>query len=128
MTWGIRRPKLVDEWKAVHHRLTKEQRTAELGCYMLRSTDGGVNWSALGYRVPVYSPHGPINLSDGRLLYPGKAIYGDDSVGVCEKSRRWPNVELVGQDSHATWRSIGRLSRTACSRSKQWDIDLSHSQ
>ncbi len=90
-------PKLVDEWKAVHHRLTKEQRTAELGCYMLRSTDGGVNWSAR-YRVPVNSPHGPINLSDGRLLYPGKAIYGDDSVGVCES-----------RDDGQTWSWLAKI-------------------
>ena len=38
---------------------------------MLRSTDGGLTWSA-PYRVPLTTPHGPISLSDGRLLHAGK--------------------------------------------------------
>ncbi len=75
-------PQLINEWQAVHHRLTAHQRQQELGCYMLRSTDGGVNWSAR-YRVPVNSPHGPVALSDGRLLYAGKALWGDKRVGIC---------------------------------------------
>lgn len=74
--------KLIDEWQAVHNRLTAEQRKKELGCYMLRSTDGGVTWSAR-YAVPVNSPHGPVLLGDGRLLYPGKALWDGGKVGVC---------------------------------------------
>lgn len=75
--------KLLLEWQAVHHRLNAEQRNAELGNYMLRSTDGGINWSQR-YRVPINSPHGPVVMNNGRLLYAGKAIYGDDKIGVCE--------------------------------------------
>ena len=41
---------------------------------MLRSTDGGMNWSA-PYRVPVNSPHGPVALSSGRLVYAGKKLW-----------------------------------------------------
>ena len=58
------------EWEAAHGRLTERERQAELGCWMLRSTDGGVTWSAR-YRVPVNSPHGPAPLADGRLLFMG---------------------------------------------------------
>ena len=76
-------PKLLLEWQAVHNRLTAEQRNGELGNYLLRSVDGGVNWSHR-YRVPLNSPHGPVALANGRLLYAGKAIYGDERVGVCE--------------------------------------------
>ena len=76
-------PKLLLEWQAVHNRLTAEQRNGELGNYLLRSDDGGVNWSHR-YRVPLNSPHGPVALANGRLLYAGKAIYGDERVGVCE--------------------------------------------
>ena len=76
-------PKLILEWQAIHQRLSADQRKAELGNYMLRSTDGGVNWSAR-YRVPLNSPHGPVVLANGRLLYAGKAIHGDERVGVCE--------------------------------------------
>lgn len=78
-------PKLIDEWRAVHNRLTAEERKQELGCYMLRSTDGGRTWSAR-YSVPLDSPHGPINLDDGTLLYPGKDLWGDGRVGVCHST------------------------------------------
>jgi len=43
-------------------------------CWMLRSEDGGLNWSP-AYRVPLNSPHGPINLADGRLFYAGVALW-----------------------------------------------------
>lgn len=76
-------PKLVQEWQAVHHRIDGDARKKELGCYMLRSTDGGVTWSNR-YRVPCNSPHGPTPLADGRLLYAGKALWGDEQVGVWE--------------------------------------------
>lgn len=76
----------IREWTAVHDRITAEQRQAELGCWMLRSTDGGVNWDARS-RVPVNSPHGPIALTDGRLLYPGVALWTPDrKVGVCQST------------------------------------------
>ena len=51
---------------------------------MIRSTDGGITWSAR-YSSLVNSPHGPVQLSDGRLLYAGKVLWtGDGEVGVCE--------------------------------------------
>lgn len=78
-------PKLLREWQAVQSRLTAEQRKSELGNYMLRSVDGGVTWSER-YRVPLNSPHGPTVMLDGRLLYAGKAIYGDERIGVCEST------------------------------------------
>jgi sialidase-1 len=80
------------EWNALHNRVTAEQRKALLDCWMLRSADG-ITWSA-PYRVPVNSPHGPIALKDGRLLYAGKKLWAGGSIGVCESkddgvSWRW---------------------------------------
>ena len=75
--------KLIAEWRAAHNRINAEQRQKELGTWMLRSTDGGVTWSAR-YAVPLNSPHGPVVLRDGRLIYAGKALWKDDRVGVCE--------------------------------------------
>lgn len=73
-------------WKAAHERISAEQRNAELGQWMIRSTDGGVTWSAR-YPSIVNSPHGPIELADGRLLYAGKELWtGDRRVGVCEST------------------------------------------
>jgi hypothetical protein len=74
---------LLMEWRAAHNRITAEQRKQELGTWMMRSTDGGVTWSAR-YAVPVNSPHGPVVLRDGRLIFAGKALWKDERVGVCE--------------------------------------------
>jgi Neuraminidase (sialidase) len=77
-------PEVVARWKAAQLRLSDEERKAELGEWLIRSTDGGKSWST---RIPtlVNSPHGPVQLSDGRLLYAGKQLWSEDKkVGVCE--------------------------------------------
>src|SRR5262249_46147986 len=58
-------PERLKSWQAARDRLTSEQRQAQLGQWMIRSTDGGVTWSPR-YSSIVNSPHGPIELSDGR--------------------------------------------------------------
>ncbi|MDB5337126.1 MAG: BNR/Asp-box repeat protein, partial [Planctomycetaceae bacterium] len=74
------------EWRAVHHRISAEQRQHEVGTWMIRSTDGGVTWSSR-YAVPINSPHGPIALSGGRVLYPGKELWTkEERVGVCQST------------------------------------------
>jgi len=76
----------LSEWRAAHNRLTPEQRKSILACWMMRSTDGGVNWSAM-YRVPVDSPHGPIALQDGRVIYCGVSLWDHPRrVGVCHST------------------------------------------
>jgi sialidase-1 len=76
-------PDRLARWQAVNRRTTPQQRHEVLGTWMLRSTDGGLTWSA-PYRVPLNSPHGPVALSDGRLLYPGKQLWSvGTKVGVC---------------------------------------------
>jgi sialidase-1 len=83
-----------DKWLAAHNRISKEERDAELGEWMIRSTDGGITWSER-YATVVNSPHGPNQLSDGRLLYVGKKLWHHaKEVGVCEskddgKSWQW---------------------------------------
>lgn len=77
-------PHRLAAWRAAHNALTAEQRQAELGQWMIRSTDGGLTWSPR-YSCLVNSPHGPVQLSDGRLLYAGKELWtGQRRVGVCE--------------------------------------------
>ncbi len=81
-----------ERWLAAHRRLNDQQRKAELGEWMIRSTDGGITWSER-YPTIVNSPHGPVQLADGRLLYAGKKLWtSDKQVGVCESAddgRTW---------------------------------------
>jgi sialidase-1 len=71
-------------WKSAQDRLTPEERKAQLGEWVLRSTDGGKTWSP-PIATLVNSPHGPTQLKDGRLLYVGKKLWKDDGkIGVAE--------------------------------------------
>ncbi len=79
-------PEKLTRWLAAHNRISAEQRQQELGCWMVRSTDDGVTWSAR-YSSLVNSPHGPIQLAGGRLLYPGVQLWEEGrAVGVCEST------------------------------------------
>ena len=89
--WPLER---VERWRAVRKRLGAEQRKKLLTQAMIRSTDGGISWTPPYYSV-VNSPHGPIQLSDGRLLYPGCTLFDPTRrTGACEslddgKTWRW---------------------------------------
>lgn len=67
-TFGDETPAMLKRWHTIDDATTQQQKEAETGYWMLRSSDGGLNWSPR-YRVPGYSPHGPVNLLDGRLFY-----------------------------------------------------------
>lgn len=54
--------------------LTPEQR--EVGSYVKMSGDYGVTWSK-PVKVPVTSPHGPVVLKDGTIVYMGKYMNPD---------------------------------------------------
>jgi len=88
----------VRRWLAAHHRLNDGQRERDLGQWMIRSTDGGVTWSRR-YSSIVNSPHGPIALRDGRLLYAGKELWtGKRRVGVCQST-----------DDGVTWQWLAEI-------------------
>jgi len=73
-------------WLAAHNRVPAAARKSELGTWMIRSTDGGVTWSPR-YDSLVNSPHGPVNLKDGRVLYAGKNLWRKETwIGVCEST------------------------------------------
>jgi sialidase-1 len=92
-------------WRAVRNRISAAQRKAEMGSFLLRSTDGGVTWSAR-QRVPLHSPHGPTQLRDGRLLYPGIARWlPEPKMGVCEST-----------DDGATWTWLADIPNRAGDR------------
>lgn len=73
-------------WSAADARLSEAERKADLGEWCIRSTDGGLSWSPRIATV-VNSPHGPVQLKDGRLLYAGKQLLAAEKrVGVSVSS------------------------------------------
>ncbi len=77
----------------------------ELGTWMLRSTDGGRTWSEK-YDCGVGSPHGPTELSDGRLLFVGncKTATLDVHRAGCAYA---PNLcAAESTDDGLTWRRL----------------------
>lgn len=110
------------QWAAAQRRSTAEQRKSLLGQWMLRSADGGMTWSA-PYRVGVNSPHGPVALKSGQLLYAGKTLWDASQEAAVEESvddgltwRRLATVPVRAGDStvhyhelHAVEAASGRL-------------------
>jgi Neuraminidase (sialidase) len=79
----VRKDRLA-AWRAAHARLGEGEHEARQGEWLIRSADGGKTWSP---PIPtiVNSPHGPIQLKDGRLLYAGKQLWTEDKkIGVAE--------------------------------------------
>ena len=75
--------KRLERWQAAYNRLSRPARKASLGVWMIRSTNGGISWSGR-YRSILNSPHGPIELSDGRIFYAGKQLWKGDKVGFAQ--------------------------------------------
>lgn len=93
-TFGKETPEMLTRWRTMDATTTQEQKEAETGHWMLRSTDGGLNWSPR-YRVPGYSPHGPINLLDGRLFY--------------ATSNGKKAIAHVSEDDGLTWNALSEI-------------------
>ncbi|MCF0234232.1 MAG: exo-alpha-sialidase [Thermoguttaceae bacterium] len=73
--WGDER---FARWTAAHRRLADEERANEVGSWILRSEDGGINWDAR-QETRLNGPHGPTQLADGRLVYCGKELWTRES-------------------------------------------------
>ena len=107
----------IDRWLAVHNRLTPEAARAELGEWLIRSTDGGITW---GPRIAtvVNSPHGPIALGRGP-----SALSGQAALDRREEDRRGRVASTTGRPG-AGWprsRRAGAMpSRSAITNCTGW--------
>lgn len=92
------RPDQEKTWNPAYARLNKEQQKKDLGVWMIRSTDDGLSWSAR-YDSTVNSPHGPVLLKDGSLLYAGKELWtAEQRNGVC-----------VSTDDGQSWKWLAEI-------------------
>jgi len=86
-------------WRRHVEKIGPETKRRWLGSWARRSADGGKTWGE-PIRVRGSAPHGPVELSDGRLLYVGEARLEDKrGVIVVEASR----------DDGRSWEVIGRV-------------------
>ena len=87
-----------EKWMAVHRRLSDDERQKEVGNWMFRSTDGGITWSER-YSTPINSPHGPIQLKDGRQLYLGDELWTEEHRCAA----------AVSEDDGQSWSILGLI-------------------
>ena len=66
-------PARIDAWVRHCSKLPEETRSAWLGSWTRRSTDGGHTWEPHVQSI-VSAPHGPVQASGGELLYAGTAV------------------------------------------------------
>lgn len=74
-----------------------------LGHWTRRSTDGGRTWED-PVRVPPTAPHGPVELSDGRLMFVGNS---NESLG--RDPKRGAIVAAESRDKGLTWQVVGKI-------------------
>lgn len=99
----------LKQWQLRAADITDELSQKELGTWCIRSLDGGHTWSN---RIDTVagSPHGPIELSDGSLLYPGKHNTHD----LSKMSKNTPLLPQIGAarsvDDGQSWQWLSDIT------------------
>lgn len=97
-TFGAELDATLARWRLAEHGATQEERKADVGHWLMRSTDGGRTWSART-KAPGYCPHGPIALRDGRVFY---------AAADGRKAAAW-----VSADEGISWQHLADLPTRA---------------
>lgn len=96
------------EWQRRSALLTDEIRRRELGVWSIRSADNGATWSEK-ISTKVGSPHGPCELSDGRLLYVGKKVTDDFATAEVGGAYGPELAAAESTDDGQSWNVIGDI-------------------
>ena len=92
----------AESWHATLDALTDEIVERHQGSWVMLSADAGATWGA-PIRVPVSSPHGPIRLANGELLYLGKPF------GTAKDMRDAVITAAASRDGGHTWQKMGEV-------------------
>jgi hypothetical protein len=91
-------PEEAEKWRRHAEKIDIKTRKYWFGSWIRRSTDGGASWEE-PIKVKVSAPHGPIQLTNGRLIYLGNGEVNGTPTIAAEESL----------DDGKTWRVIGRV-------------------
>lgn len=89
--------------KAYLDTITPEVQARDMGSTFRISTDGGVTFGPI-YKAPITSPHGPIELQDGTILWVGRLHRGHHDY---EPTTDFCEVHRIGLDGKTEF--VGRL-------------------
>ncbi len=92
----------IKSWAEKLAAVTDEIAAQNIGSWVMLSADKGESWST-PIRVPVSSPHGPIKLRDGSLLYLGKPY------GTWEDMNNAMISAAKSSDNGKTWQITGQV-------------------
>ncbi len=96
--WEDLPPHTFDAWKRHVSKISDEMVQRWRGAWTRRSTDGGHTWEPAVNSIG-FTPHGPIQLDDGRLLY----------IGTTMHKGKHPMVSVESVDEGRSWRQIGEI-------------------
>lgn len=83
--------------------VTDEEEEAYVGSLYRFSRDGGITWEKKLYKAPITSPHGPVALKNGKLLWvgrtysPGCEILPDDHIAAYEIDPQNGDIRHLGR-------------------------------
>lgn len=85
--------------------ITPEEESAALGSEFRISNDCGITFGEI-FKSPITSPHGPVELADGSLLWVGRTFNANDTIieGDCIEAHR---INLDGSMEY-----VGRIDNT----------------
>jgi hypothetical protein len=99
----------LDRWRAERQRIVDAVNVrAELGEWIIQSEDGGKTWSPR-VATGLSSPHGPIQLADGRLLYAGKRTTAPNGWARGSSHEGGEIGVAESRDDGRTWQWIGAV-------------------
>ena len=107
-------PEMLDAWVRHRDKTPAEALARWRGYWTRRSTDGGRTWEpAVDSRA--FSPHGPVELQDGRLLY-ASYTWPSAMVGLrspdddpCTDVADTETVAVESTDEGRSWQIIGKI-------------------
>ncbi len=97
----------AEERAAMARTITLDDLWRERGVWMIRSADNGASWSA-PYRIPVFTPHGPMVMADGTLGCIGLEAASSATWHISGGSWLGAPAFAVSKDDGLHWEVISR--------------------